>query len=162
MPNSKFSGREGQILNSAKSGFTLIELLIGIAILTIVVGVGSVSWLGFRAKSEADTNSRNIADALKNAQTNSITGEGFTTWGVHFESSSSPFYQIFSGADWASGTKGDYYPLSDATVFNIPTPGATPGEKVEIEVSYNTDVSTSDSSAVQGEPVVISGTTTLQ
>ena len=45
-----------KLISKRSSGFTLIELLIGITILTIVVGVGSVSWLGFRAKSEADTN----------------------------------------------------------------------------------------------------------
>ncbi len=143
-------------------GFSLIEVIMVVTILGIVLSFGFGIWQGFRVNTELDATARNIADALRSAQQKSITGEGFASWGVHFESSNTPFMQFYSGTDWATGTKYDYIPLPNGVTFTVPAPGASSGEKVEIEVSNNSDITPADSSTVTGAPAEILGTTTLQ
>lgn len=164
MPNSKFSASSsgGKILNSSRWGFTLLEIVIVLGILTILSVTGVGFWQSFRVQSDMDAAARNATDMLRRAQNNSITGENFAAWGVHFESSSNSFMQLFSGTDWAGGTRYDYFPLSSGVQFSNPAPGAAAGDTVEIEISANSDVVVSDSSTISGAPAAISGTTTLQ
>ena len=143
-------------------GFTLMEILLVLGIMSITMFAVGTTWLGFRGKAQLDSTTRSIVDVLRNAQNNSITNEGFTTWGVHLESSSDPFFEIFSGNDWATGTRHEHFILPKGVTFYTPPKGATSGETVELQITSNSDITVTDGSNVtSGAPAAIPGITTL-
>ncbi len=109
-----------------RAGFTLLEIILVISLMSIVVVVGaSYSILGQRTRTEIDSTTRTIVDILRRSQNNAITGEGFTTWGVRFDNGSNDFYQMFSGANWTSGTQYESFTLPAGLVFGAPVEGAS-------------------------------------
>ncbi|OHA50481.1 MAG: hypothetical protein A3A80_00015 [Candidatus Terrybacteria bacterium RIFCSPLOWO2_01_FULL_44_24] len=114
-----------KLLNSSAKGLTLLELILVIVVLGTIVILASPSWRGSRIKSELDSDTRTLVDTLKRAQNNATTGEGFTNWGVRFDNTGpTPFFQLFSGPNWTSGNKYEYFPLTFGVMFASPASGA--------------------------------------
>lgn len=81
-------------------GFTMIEMLIvlGImAILAIVVAPFVGTSVG---RSQLKDVTRDIADTMRRAQTQAMTGNGNSSWGVHFQSGQ---YVLFKGNVYNAG-----------------------------------------------------------
>ncbi len=68
-----------------KKGFTLIEAIIVISIITLLVGLTSLSMVNFGKSSEIDSGRTMVVQALREAQSNSLANLGDNPWGVHFE-----------------------------------------------------------------------------
>ena len=110
-------------IEKKKKGFTLLEVAMAVALLAVVAAFGISSFFNFRNSTDIESTSRNIADVLRRAQANAVSGEDFTMWGVRFDNVSTPFYQLFSGPSWGSGTKKDYFSLSSGIEYTTPLSG---------------------------------------
>src|SRR5882724_5912461 len=86
-----------------KSGFTLIELLLVMGITVIIASVGFVNLFGKRNTEQLASATKKITAVLREAQSNSITQASSTSWGVHFQSTTTSFYALFAGS-YATGT----------------------------------------------------------
>jgi type II secretory pathway pseudopilin PulG len=111
-----------------KKGFTLVELLVIVAIVVIIGGVVLVNLSGRRVDTDVITATQQIATLLRQAQSDSMAGEGGAVWGVHFANSTGtpPFYALFRGS-YATGTVTGRYllPLSVAYRTSTLASGAT-------------------------------------
>lgn len=98
-----------QIIPVFKCGFSTIELLIVIGIIGILAIVSLPNLVGRRSRVELDNTARQIAASLREAQSRSLAQESATSWGVHFENSTttSPFYALFKGS-YSSSTRVNY------------------------------------------------------
>jgi len=74
-----------------KKGFSLIELLMVIAILAILSS-GVVIWfLGYQREAELGSTAKTIVNTLRDAQSRSINGKDFKSWGVYFDNLNNKF-----------------------------------------------------------------------
>lgn len=64
-------------------GFTLIEAIIVIAVVAILVGLGSLSMVSFSKSSDIGASRTIIATSLEQAQSNSMAVVDNKAWGVH-------------------------------------------------------------------------------
>lgn len=97
-----------------KKGFTLLELIITMAIIVALAIVVLPNFLGIPARgSTLISITEEMVSVLRTTQTESIDEAAATTWGVHFENSTSsgPFYATFSGNTYASSSNQTPYPL---------------------------------------------------
>ncbi len=110
----------------------MIELLIIIAIILIVGGV-SVAFLGGRRdKNDLTNTTAQVVGLLREAQAYAIAQSSSTTWGIHFDNTSSiPFFALYSSGYSAATTKG-YYRLPQTLSYVTST---VPSGKY-IEVSF--------------------------
>ncbi len=106
-----------------RNGFTLIELLIVVAITVIVGVVAIVDISQRRVDTDLTSTAQEIATTLRQAQSDSMAVEGGTAWGVHFANSTAtaPFYALFSGASYATGTVEGYYRLPSTVAYQPAT-----------------------------------------
>jgi len=98
----------------AKQGFSIIELLTVIGIIVFIVAVSFLSLSSSRRKASFDHTKVRMVTLLGDAQSRSVNQENGLAWGVHFENSStSPFYSLFSGTYMSAGERGHYALPSD-------------------------------------------------
>lgn len=92
-------------MKKASKGFSLVEMITVITILAILA-VSSVSFLiGYQRDADVTATVDGVLATLRYAQSRSITAEGSTTWGVHFDTSGSPhFYAMFLGPNYGGAT----------------------------------------------------------
>ncbi len=136
-----------------RNGFTLIELLIVVAITVIVGVVAIVDISQRRVDTDLTSTAQEIATTLRQAQSDSMAVEGGTTWGVHFANSTAtaPFYALFSGASYATGTVEGYYRLPSTVAYR--SSSLPPGSSMDVVFS---PVSGAVSGSGVGGPVPIS------
>lgn len=72
-------------------GFTLLELMLVMAILAILSTGVVISFLGYQRQAEVDSSSKMIVDALREAQSRSVSGKDFKPWGVCFSIADNKF-----------------------------------------------------------------------
>lgn len=115
--NSKFSSK----------GFSLLEVLLVIGVLSIIATAVSPFLFGGKTSIEVEEEAKKIAGVLKIGQNKAMTLENGSAWGVHFNNitPSSPFYDIFEGNDYATGTSTDRYYLFNNIIFQSPASGAS-------------------------------------
>jgi len=110
-----------------KKAFTLIEIIIVTALLGIMSVIGIVSITNYQKDTEFGTTAQGIVSQLRYAQGRSTSGEGTTTWGVHFDLTDpdNQFYAIFQGANYAAGTDiVKTYLSGSARLYNVTLNGA--------------------------------------
>jgi len=88
IPNSKF-----QIPNS--KSFTLIEVLTIVGILVVLIALSVPALRFFQKESDLNNSVEEILNTLRLAQNKTITSEGASQYGVHFEAGK---YVLFKGA----------------------------------------------------------------
>ncbi len=108
-------------------GYSLLELLLVISIIIIIAAVISPFFFGSKISTEIEEEAKKIASVLKISQSKSMTGENSLNWGVYFSNitSTEPLYDVFQGANYASGTTTDRYYLSSAIIYQSPVAGAS-------------------------------------
>ncbi|MGB2762360.1 MAG: prepilin-type N-terminal cleavage/methylation domain-containing protein [Minisyncoccales bacterium] len=72
------------IFKKCKS-FTLIEVLVIIAVIIILCAITANVYSSFRSHSELNTSSEKILSALRLSQSKTLSSEGASEYGVHFE-----------------------------------------------------------------------------
>lgn len=119
-----------KIRNSA-AGFTILELLIGIGILLLVTGIGSLYLTGMRSSSGVENSARKLVGLLSAAQEKSISQEGGSRWGVYIDNRpSKPIYSLYQvnevllalGDSTIPGTTTESLSVELNTNFASPTP----------------------------------------
>lgn len=80
-------------------GFTLIEVLLSIALISLIVGIGTPLYQSFQNKNELDIATTTVVQSLRRAQTLSRTGEGDSAWGVRIALGS---ITVFRGTVYAT------------------------------------------------------------
>lgn len=100
-------------------GFTMIETLVVLGVITVITVVALATLLGRRSRVELDNTTKQIAALLREAQSRSVSQEGGTVWGVHFENSTgtAPFYALFKGTYSATSVVG-YYRLPTSVQYS--------------------------------------------
>lgn len=106
-----------------KKGFTIIELVVVMAILVVIVVVSVVSLSGSRAKEDIMSATQQIAASLREAQSDSVSDEKGTAWGVYFSNSTAtqPFYAFISSSTYSTSTTVGYYQLPRTVVYATST-----------------------------------------
>src|SRR3989338_580744 len=85
-------------------GFSLIEILIVIAIFTVVASVGVSPLLRFKKANDLSAALETGVSLLLEARTKTLSSEGGSRYGVHFESAR---ITLFSGDAFAEGAAGN-------------------------------------------------------
>ncbi len=109
------------------NGVTLIELVIAVAVVALLVGIGSASYFGARNRKVLEDQVSEIVADLRLAMSSSRAQEGGEGWGIHFENPSGEdgdFYEIWSGTNYESGTVSRRIALDGGVVFVDPSSGA--------------------------------------
>ncbi len=118
-----------------RNGFTLIEILVTVAIIVIIGAVVAVNISQRRVDTDLTSTTQEIATTLRQAQSDSMAVENGTTWGVHFSNSTAtaPFYALFSGSNYSSGTAAGYYRLPSTVAYQPST--LAPGAAIDVVFS---------------------------
>lgn len=104
-------------------GFTFIELLIAVSLMAIVGVVAFVNLNGRKLDTDVVTTAQRIATLLREAQSDSVAQEGGVSWGVYFANPTNtpPFYALFSGSSYATGTIVGQYSLPATVGYQTST-----------------------------------------
>lgn len=105
-------------------GFTVIEILVIIAVMGIMLSIAFVNLGSGRTSAKLDAAQREVASAIKMAQSNALQGKTASGsvpkyWGIYFENDKT--YKIVPsnapGTDIAGGT--ETYALSNGVTFSV-------------------------------------------
>lgn len=99
-------------------GFSLIESLVVIGVIGIISIVVLANLFTRKTRSTLDSTVQRVVATLREAESRSAAQEGATTWGVHFDNTTStaPFYAIFQTSYSVANTIG-YYRLPPDVSF---------------------------------------------
>ncbi len=102
-----------------RKGFSLVEILIVIGITAVIGVVVLTSLTGRRHRVELENTARQIATLLREAQSRSMSQDSSTSWGVHFENSTTTaaFYELFSGTVYSTSSVVGHYRLPNIVRF---------------------------------------------
>lgn len=93
-----------------EKGFTFVELVITVSLLLIVLVLSLLSIGTFRQSSDLETETQNILNTLRFAQSRTLASENATRYGVHFETGG---FTLFTGASYSpTSTSNDVNTLS--------------------------------------------------
>lgn len=90
-------------------GFSLVEMMFVLAIILIVLSIGTYWYNSVRSNAALKTTTDSIVSALEKARSNSINGKNGQSYGVQFASTS---YTLFSGNTYNSSNASN-------TVFSL-------------------------------------------
>jgi len=95
-----------------RKGFTLLEVLVVLGITAIISAIFILNIAGRSNRTQLDITTRKIAALFREAQSRSIGQSSSTSWGVHFDNSTSttPFFSLFTGT-YATTTEQAKYTL---------------------------------------------------
>ena len=102
-----------------RRAFSLVEVIIAVAVIAIVGIVISLNLFG--GKNQADLNSpaSQIVASLRQTQSQAMAQSGNSVWGIHFANTTNtpPYYAVFKGASYATGTIQSRYPLPPTVAY---------------------------------------------
>jgi prepilin-type N-terminal cleavage/methylation domain-containing protein len=84
--------------------FTLIEVLVVIAIVLILLAVSIEGFRTFAVGAGGDASARRVLKTLEEAHARTLSSDGDTQYGVHFETDSAT---LFVGSAYVSGAGGN-------------------------------------------------------
>jgi len=125
-----------RLIQKKSKGFTFTEVMLALMVLGVVFVLGSSSWRDYRATTDMDAVTIDVVDTLRRAQENAKTGEGFITWGVHFDNGLTQFYQLFAGAEWSGAAKYAYVSLPSSVRFESPPQASTLDILFDVHTGY--------------------------
>jgi len=98
----------------------MIETLVVLGVITLITVVALATLLGRRSRVELDNTTKQITALLREAQSRSVSQEGGTVWGVHFENSTgtAPFYALFKGGTYSATSVVGYYRLPTSVQYS--------------------------------------------
>lgn len=108
LPSTTYS-----LLPTRRRGTTLVEMLIVMGLVTAFALIGFVNLFGKRGQNDLNSTAQSIAALLREAESRSMVQTSSTSWGVHFENSTStaPFYSLFASSTYSTSTAQGYYRL---------------------------------------------------
>ncbi|MEK7547139.1 MAG: fibronectin type III domain-containing protein [Patescibacteria group bacterium] len=133
--------------NSAtgKKGMTVIELVMVIGIIGVVSLLTTTSLVGKRGQTDLTNTAQQITSLLREARARSVSQTSSTSWGVHFENSTTtPFYALFYSSNYGSSTVIGHYKLPQTVAYD--SSSISPGSSTNItfsQISGNASASTS-------------------
>ena len=117
-----------------RAGFSILEALLVMFVGAILAAILFPGLAAYRNKNELSSTAKQIAATLREAQSRAGARASSTTWGVHFENSTStyPFFSLFYGT-YATSTRVGYYKLPASVSYVTSTLGA--GSSTEVTFS---------------------------
>lgn len=112
-------------LSALRSGFSLIELLLVLAIMVVMAGTASTFLFGQKTGIEVEEEAFKVSANLRTARSKSVSLDGGASWGVYFDNSGDPYYDLFYGANHSSGTTTEKIYLPESVVFQAPPAGSS-------------------------------------
>ncbi len=109
-------------------GFSIVELLLVLAITAFMASVVLPGLYGTRGKEVLNSMTNRIVADLRNTSERARAQESGIGWGIRFTNpvgSGNDYYEIWSGADYASGTKVAKISLSPGLVLTDPADSKT-------------------------------------
>ncbi len=126
-------------------GTTLVELIIVVALISILAVFSFFTLLQRKGQNDFDNAGQSMAAMLREARSRSVSQSSSTSWGVHFENSTTttPFYALFPGS-YATATIIGYYRLP--TTVGYVTSSLASGASKEITFSQITGLASQSTS----------------
>ena len=103
-------------------GFSLVEVLVAVALMAALAAFIAPNLFSGSKFAELQSITREMVASAREAQSMSTSGAQGSAWGIHFDnpSNGTPFYAIFIGNSYATGTVKDVYRLP-ASVAYVPS-----------------------------------------
>ena len=92
-----------QPAGGAAGGFTLVEMLLSVAIITLIVAVGTPVYETFVRRNDLDITTQTVAGMLRRAEVYARAVSGDSVWSVEFQSGT---VTLFKGATFAGRDTG--------------------------------------------------------
>lgn len=108
-----------------RSGFTIVELLIVLSIIVIVGVTISFNLVGRRSTAELSLTTQRIAALLRQAQSRSMSQVSSTSWSVHMDNGSMPYYSLFASSTYATSSEDSRFALPTTLRFGSVAQGNT-------------------------------------
>lgn len=108
---------------SKGAGFTMIELVLVVAIGVVLATVGVINIQKFRDSKDIEFSLNELAAAVEETRSRSVTQENGERWSVRFISTSTgtDAYEIYTGAVYASSNVVSYRSLRRSVKFGEPS-----------------------------------------
>jgi prepilin-type N-terminal cleavage/methylation domain-containing protein len=116
----KFPNHSSKLVTRNSScGFTLIEILIVVSIMAILALVSVVGLQANRGEQDLNSATRQVVGFLRQAESQSQSGEGGGTWGVYFANATNtqPFYAFISSSTYSTATVVGYNTLPATVAY---------------------------------------------
>ncbi|MBU0976408.1 MAG: type II secretion system protein [Patescibacteria group bacterium] len=85
-------------LFKSDKGITLVEIVIVIGLLAVLIGMAVPIYRTSYTKGDLDTSVSQVLSTIRLAQSKAMSGEGASKFGIHFDSSTTPYqYVLFKG-----------------------------------------------------------------
>ena len=108
----------------SERGFTMIELIIVVALVAAVAVIAATNLFGSKSKDDLTNASQSIAASLREAQSNAMSEEQGTAWGVYFNNATTttPFFALISSSTYATSVVvGGTHPLPASVAYDTAT-----------------------------------------
>jgi prepilin-type N-terminal cleavage/methylation domain-containing protein len=107
-------------IRNTQKGFTLVEILIVILIMVALGTIGGMRLLRTERATAFDVARDRIVAEVRGTMARSRAQENGEQWGMHFENpvGAKDFFEVWSGSDYATGTKKPPVYLEDGIVFS--------------------------------------------
>ncbi len=130
-----FKSRNVLQYKNMRKGFSLIEILVAVGIIAVVSLVVLPSFLGTSHQTVLNSAAQQIVSAVRESQSRSVSQTRGAQWGIHFDNSTNtaPFYAIFTGSSYGSGTTESHYQLPATIAFACST--LAPGSSMDVTFS---------------------------
>ena len=132
--------------SSSSQAFTLIEILITIAIVVAIGVFISINLVGQHNQADLSATASQMAASARQAQVDASSQSKNAVWGIHFSNATNttPFYAIFTGSSYASGTiQGSKHPLpSDVGYISGTLPSGSSADVTFSEIAGTASTST--------------------
>lgn len=99
--------------------FSLIEMLVVIGIVAVIAVIALPSFFGGSHEADLSAATQQIVASARTAQSQAVNQTKDAQWGVYFSNATNtaPFYAVFNGSSYASGTVQDVYRLPSTVGF---------------------------------------------
>ena len=105
-----------------RRGYSILELLIVAAITVVIATTVFLSLGGYRGRKDLDLTAEKAVALLRDAQSRAMRQASSTSWGIHFDNSSTtPSYSLFGGSSYATSAVSGFYRLPNFIIYATAT-----------------------------------------